>query len=133
MFRGVESGPGCGWSAILLDMAHDVQLADRLRETLAGESELSEKRMFGGLAFLIGGRLVVAASGTAGGGLLLRADPDSIDTLLADPRLTRFVMRGRELSGWLHVDVDGTVAEDDLTRWVEYGVGYARTLTSKEG
>ena len=113
-------------------MAHDVELADRLRETLAGESEVSEKRMFGGLAFLIGGRLAIAASGTAGGGLLLRADPDSIEALLADPRLTRFVMRGREMSGWLHVDVDGTVTEDDLRRWVEYGVGYVRTLTKKE-
>lgn len=107
-------------------MAYDVDLADRLREVLAAEPGLVERSMFGGLAFLLGGHIAVAASGQ--GGLLLRVDPAQTDTLLVDPRASRFVMRGRDMDGWLHIDIDAGAADDELTRWVGHGVGSARSL-----
>ena len=107
-------------------MAYDPDLADRLRETLAGEPDISEKRMFGGLAFLVAGHLAVSAGGR--GGMLLRCDPADAEALPEDARVTPFVMRGRELTGWLHVQVDESVSDDELGRWVEHGVGYARAL-----
>ena len=110
-------------------MAYDVDLADRLREVLAGEPDVDEKLMFGGLAFLVGGHLAVGASGR--GGLLLRVDPAQTDTLIADPRASRFVMRGREMDGWLRVDLDAQATDDELNRWVRHGVGYARSLPSR--
>jgi hypothetical protein len=110
-------------------MTYDAALADRVRELVLGEPGLSEKRMFGGLAFMINGNLAVSASSK--GGLLLRVDPAQTDTLVADPAAERFVMRGREMDGWLHVDVGAEVAEAELERWVTTGVGYARSLPAK--
>ncbi len=109
-------------------MAYDTDLADRLRELVGGEQGLSEKRMFGGLAFLIGGNMAVSASGE--GGLLLRVDPAATDELVADPRAGRAVMRGREMDGWLRVDVDG-LDDAGLAGWVSRGVRYARSLPPK--
>ena len=109
-------------------MAYDTDLADRIRELVGGERELSEKRMFGGLAFLIGGNMAVSASGQ--GGLLLRVDPTATDDLVADPRAERAVMRGREMDGWLRVDVDG-LDDGGLAEWVSRGVRYARSLPPK--
>ena len=106
-------------------MAYDVELADRLRELLTPEPDLTEKRMFGGLAFLVGGRLTVAAG--RDGGLMLRVDPGAIAALLTDVRASPFVMRGKALDGWLRVDV-GDLDDDGLGRWVEHGVRYARSL-----
>ncbi len=110
-------------------MAYDVEVADRLREALIGEPGVVEKAMFGGLAFVVAGHLAVSASGQ--GGLLLRVDPAQTEALLDDPRATRFVMRGREMNGWLRVDVDAGVTDDELSRWVEHGVAYARSLPPK--
>ena len=110
-------------------MAYDVDLADRLREILAGESDVVEKRMFGGLAFLVAGHLTVAASRQ--GGLLLRVDPARTDTLIDDPRAGPFVMRGREMDGWVWVDIDARAPDEDLNRWVEQGLGYVRSLPPK--
>lgn len=110
-------------------MAYDVDLADRLREILASEPGVVEKAMFGGLAFMVGGHLAVSASGQ--GGLLLRVDPADTTTLIADPRASRFVMRGREMDGWLRVDIDAYANDDELNRWVMHGVGYARSLRPK--
>ncbi|MBA2552387.1 MAG: TfoX/Sxy family protein [Geodermatophilaceae bacterium] len=110
-------------------MAYDVELADRLREILAGEPEVVEKPMFGGLAFMVAGHMAVSASRQ--GGLLLRVDPIQTDTLLVDPRADRFVMRGREMQGWLRIDIDAAATDDELTGWVEQGVGYARSLPPK--
>jgi TfoX/Sxy family transcriptional regulator of competence genes len=107
-------------------VTYDVELADRLREVLAGEPGLAEKRMFGGLAFLVDGHLAVSAS--SHGGLLLRVDPAHSEALMADGQASRFVMRGREMAGWLQVDVDGSATDDELGRWVDHGVGYARSL-----
>jgi len=110
-------------------MTYDVALADRVRELLLGEAGLSEKRMFGGLAFLINGNMAVSASSK--GGLLLRVDPDETDALVGDPLAERFVRRGREMDGWLRVDVDADAEDAELERWVTTGVAYARSLPAK--
>jgi TfoX/Sxy family transcriptional regulator of competence genes len=110
-------------------MAYDEDLANRIRELLADEPGVVEKKMFGGLAFLIGGNMSVSASGK--GGLLLRCDPDQTDTLVAKPHAERFEMRGRAMDGWLRVDADGVRTKRDLKRWVDVGVKYARSLPAK--
>ena len=85
--------------------------------------------MFGGLAFMVAGHMAVSASGR--GGLLLRVDPAHTDALIVDPRASRFVMRGREMDGWLHVDIDAYAPDDELHRWVRIGVAYVRSLPPK--
>lgn len=107
-------------------MAYDVELADRLREILIPEPGVTEKRMFGGLAFLIGGHMVVTASSKCG--IMLPVDPADTDALVTDPLASRFVMRGREMDGWLHVRVGAATSDDELARWVEHGVRRARSL-----
>jgi TfoX/Sxy family transcriptional regulator of competence genes len=107
-------------------MAYDEELAARIRRTVAGEHDLTEKKMFGGLAFLIGGRMSVAAASR--GGLMLRVDPDQTDDLLAEQGAEPFVMRGRPMNGWLLVDSSGIATDEDLSRWVAIGVAYARSL-----
>ena len=107
-------------------MAYDGELADRIREVIAGEPGLSEKSMFGGLAFLIDDKMAVSASNQ--GGLLLRVDPTMTDSLLREPQIRRFEMRGREMDGWLRVDAEVLKTDDELRRWVRQGVAYARSL-----
>jgi len=107
-------------------MAYDIDLADRLRALLSSEPDVTEKRMFGGLAFLVAGRMAVAASGQSG--LLLRVDPSERDALCEDPRARPFEMRGRPMAGWLHVDVDDSLDEEELSQWVDQGVAVARSL-----
>ena len=110
-------------------MAYDEDLANRIRELVAGERGVTERKMFGGLAFLIGGNMSVAASGQ--GGLLLRVDPDETEALLAKPHAEPFVMRGREMKGWLRVDPEGVRTKRQLEPWVKRGVSYARSLPPK--
>ena len=110
-------------------MAYDEDLADRIRELLSGEKGLEEKRMFGGLAFLINGNMAVAASGQ--GGLLVRVAPDDTDKLLDGKHVSPMVMAGREARGWLRVTTDGVKTKRQLQTWVSRGAGYARTLKSK--
>ena len=105
-------------------MAYDVDLADRLREMLSGRAEIVEKRMFGGVAFMVAGHMVVGASSK--GGLMLRVDPEQTEALLADPKAEPFEMRGRPMSGWLRIDIDGSVSDDELGQWVEHGLAYVR-------
>lgn len=109
-------------------MVYDVGLAERMREVLASEPALAEKRMFGGLAFLVAGHMAVCATR---GGLMLRIDPAQADALLADARASRFVMKGRELAGWLLVDLDESTTDEELERWIGYGVAYVRSLPPK--
>jgi TfoX/Sxy family transcriptional regulator of competence genes len=90
---------------------------------------VTEKKMFGGLAFLIGGNMSVSASGQ--GGLLLRVDPAETEALLDEPHAQPFVMRGRAMDGWLRVESEGLQSERDLERWVARGVAYARSLPAK--
>jgi len=110
-------------------MAYDEELADRVRELVASESGLSEKKMFGGLAFLIGGNMAVAASGQ--GGLMVRVDPDRSDTLLATTNARLFEMRGRQMPGWMRVDLPDVRTNEQLAKWVGLGVTYARSLPAK--
>ena len=110
-------------------MAYDEDLADRIRIAVQDHDGVTEKRMFGGLAFLINGNMAVAASGQ--GGLMLRVDPAETESLVREDGVDRMEMRGREINGWLRVDASATTSDDDLTRWVQVGVGYASTLPPK--
>ena len=110
-------------------MAYDEDLANRIRELIAGDADVTEQRMFGGLAFLVGGNMSVAASGQ--GGLMVRVDPQDSDALLAEPHTRPFEMPGRELQGWLRVDDGGVRTKRQLEPWVRRGVSYARSLPSK--
>jgi TfoX/Sxy family transcriptional regulator of competence genes len=110
-------------------MAYDEDLANRIRELVLAERGVTERRMFGGLAFLIDGNMSVSASGQ--GGILLRVDPTETDALLGKPHAHPFEMRGRVMQGWLRVDADGLKTKRQLERWVARGVSYARSLPSK--
>jgi TfoX/Sxy family transcriptional regulator of competence genes len=110
-------------------MAYDEDLADRIRELILAEDGVTEKRMFGGLAFLINGNMSVSASGQ--GGLLLRVDPADTDALRGEPHAQPFAMRGREMQGWLRVEAAGVQTRNELERWVARGVSYARSLAPK--
>ncbi len=110
-------------------MAYDEELADRIRELLVTDHDVTEKKMFGGLAFLIGGNMSVSASGQ--GGLLLRCDPEETEALVHGPHVGRFEMRGRAMDGWLRVDPAAIETREDLERWVAVGVDYARSLPPK--
>ena len=110
-------------------MAHDEQLAERIRALMADERDVTEQQMFGGLAFLIGGNMAVAASGQ--GGLMVRVDPDETEALLAEPHAQPFEMRGRSMQGWLRLDTEGAGSREQLAPWVGRGVAYARSLPAK--
>jgi TfoX/Sxy family transcriptional regulator of competence genes len=110
-------------------VAYDEDLGRRIRELVGGEPGLTEKRMFGGLAFLINGNMSVSASGQ--GGLLLRVDPDETEALLAEAHAEPFVMRGRQMDGWLRIEPEGLRTKRQLERWVKRGVDYARSLPEK--
>jgi TfoX/Sxy family transcriptional regulator of competence genes len=110
-------------------MAYDEDLANRIRELLAGDPDVTEKRMFGGLAFLVGGNMSVSASGQ--GGMMVRVDPDENDALLTKPHTRPMEMRGRAMQGWLRVDPEGLRTKRELEPWVARGVAYARSLPPK--
>ena len=110
-------------------MAYDEELADRIREIVQDEDGLSEKKMFGGLAFLVGGNMAVAASGQ--GGLLLRVDPERSEEYVDGSTVDRMVMRGREMDGWLRVGEAAVATDEELRRWVGIGVAYAGSLPPK--
>ena len=110
-------------------MAYDTELADRIRELVAAEKGVEEKRMFGGLAFLINGNMSVAASGH--GGLMVRVPPDETDKLVARQHVEPMVMAGRETRGWLRVLADGVKTKRQLQSWVSRGVDYATSLPPK--
>jgi TfoX N-terminal domain len=109
-------------------MAYDEDLAERIRGMLPDEP-VAEKKMFGGLAFLIGGNLSVAASGQ--GGLLVRVDPDHSEAFLREPGAEPMEMRGRSMTGWLRIAPD-VLDDRTLRTWVDRGIGYARTLPPKK-
>ena len=109
-------------------MPYDDELAERIRGHL-GDDAVTEQRMFGGLAFLVGGNMAVAVSGQ--GGLMVRVDPAQTEKLVAADGVSRMVMRGKEMDGWLRVTSDAVSSEDDLARWVQVGTAYAGTLPPK--
>jgi TfoX/Sxy family transcriptional regulator of competence genes len=107
-------------------MAYDEDLAERIRELLADEPDLTEKRMFGGLGFMVAGNMAVAASGQ--GGLLARVDPEEGQALSREPNVAPMEMRGRQVSGWLRVDSAALGTKEKLEPWVRRSVAYARSL-----
>jgi TfoX/Sxy family transcriptional regulator of competence genes len=110
-------------------MAYDEDLGDRVRELVKDQEGLTERRMFGGLAFLIHGNMAVSASSR--GGLLLRVDPAQTEALVNELGARRFDMRGREMDGWLHLDPDVLSTDSQLEPWVARGLAYARSLPAK--
>jgi TfoX/Sxy family transcriptional regulator of competence genes len=108
---------------------YDEELADRIRGLVGNEPDLTEMKMFGGLAFLIGGNMAVAASGQ--GGVLVRVDPEQSDKLVATTHARLMEMRGRRMQGWLRVDADDLRTKRQLARWVALGTTYARSLPAK--
>ncbi len=111
-------------------MTYDERLADELRERLAArDAEPTEKRMFGGLAFMVDGNMTIAASRS--GGLLVRTDPDESDEVDALPGVEPMEMRGRKMPGWVFVDADALVDESDLDAWVDRALAFVATLPPK--
>ncbi|WP_058854523.1 TfoX/Sxy family protein [Nocardia jinanensis] len=111
-------------------MAYDEELAERVRDVVGIGADVSERRMFGGLAFLFGGHMGVAVSRE--GGLMVRMEPAAATALVDDISVTPMVMQGRELDGWLRV-TDAAVTDDrDLTAWVDRGIRFARSLPPKK-
>ncbi len=105
-------------------MAFDEELASRIRVVLNGEPDLTEKRMFGGLAFLVAGNMAVVARGR--GGMMVRFNPSETDFVLAEPGTAMAEMRGRPMRGWVTVTEVGYAKAADLRRWVRRGVTAAR-------
>jgi TfoX/Sxy family transcriptional regulator of competence genes len=110
-------------------MAYDEELAARIRVLLVNDRAVTEKKMFGGLAFLINGNMSVAASGQ--GGLLVRVDPEQSDALARKTGASLMEMRGREMPGWMRVDADAVRTKKQLSAWVDRGVAFARSLPAK--
>jgi TfoX/Sxy family transcriptional regulator of competence genes len=110
-------------------MAYDEELADRIRELLSDERGVTERKMFGGLAFLVGGNMAVSANRL--GGLMVRVDPAAGDTLIATTNAQPMEMRGRLMTGWLRLDPDDVRLKRRLSKWVALGVNYARSLPPK--
>jgi TfoX N-terminal domain len=110
-------------------MAYDQGLAERVRRLIDGDPDLTEKKMFGGLAFLICGNMAIAASGE--GGVMVRVDPGQSDALVGATTATVVEMRGRPMPGWLHVDSADLGADGDHAAWVDRGTGYARSSPPK--
>jgi TfoX/Sxy family transcriptional regulator of competence genes len=111
------------------DMAYDERLAERIRELISHEHAVTEQKMFGGLAFLIGGHMVVAASGQ--GGVMVRVDPAMSDQLVATTGAYPVEMRGRAMSGWLRIDPEHVRTKRQLSKWVGVGVEFTRSLPPK--
>ena len=110
-------------------MAYDEELAVRIRDLVGDEPGLTEQKMFGGLAFLVGGNMAIAASGQ--GGILVHADPDASDALVETTDAYLMEMRGKQMHGWLRVDSEHVSTKPELARWVEVGTSYARSLPAK--
>jgi TfoX/Sxy family transcriptional regulator of competence genes len=110
-------------------MAYDLALADEIRSVLDGEPEVTERRMFGGLSFLVNGNLAVAVRGSEG--ILVRVGSDAADELVRTTDATRAVMGSRVMAGWLDVGTDSLGTEAELSGWVRRGVDYARSLPPK--
>ena len=110
-------------------MAYDEELAARIRDLMSAEPSLAEKKMFGGLAFLVRGNMAVGVSGQ--GGILVRVDPDESDELVATTPAQLMEMRGRSMRGWLRVAAQDVAGDGELAEWVERGTAYARSLPAK--
>jgi TfoX/Sxy family transcriptional regulator of competence genes len=112
-------------------VAHDEELAQRVRDLLDDEPDITEKRMFGGLGFMAAGHMALAVSGQ--GGLMLRCPAEDTDALAAEPHAGPMEMRGKVLRGWLRVGAEGVGAEEALAAWVRPAVAHARSLPDRPG
>jgi hypothetical protein len=110
-------------------MAYDEALANRIRELIGADADVTEQKMFGGLGFMVGGNMAISASGE--GGILVRVDPADSDSLVASTNAYSMVMRGRPMQGWLRVSAEHVRTARQLGKWVTLGVGYARSLPAK--
>ena len=128
-YRLATVGPTITGPSYPRSVAYDEELADRIRDLLVGEAHVTEKKMFGGLAFLVGGNMAVAASGQ--GGLLARVDPAESDRLVQETPAEEMVMRGRAMAGWLRLDSADVATPKALAEWVARSVAYARSLPAK--
>jgi TfoX/Sxy family transcriptional regulator of competence genes len=111
-------------------VSYDEELAARIRELVSGQADLTEQKMFGGLAFLVGGNMAVSASSQ--GGLMVRVDPARSDDLVATTPARPLEMRGRPMPGWLRVGTEHVRTERELATWVAMGTTYARSLPPKK-
>jgi TfoX/Sxy family transcriptional regulator of competence genes len=127
--RALEAMHSCRSQMMILGVAYDEDLANRIRELIAAEPDVSEQSMFGGLVFLVGGHMSVAVG--AQGSLVVRVDPEDTDEFLAKPHAQPFVMGGRQVEGRVRVDAEGVRTRRQLERWVKLSVGYARSLPPK--
>jgi hypothetical protein len=109
-------------------MAYDQALAARVRQQMSGLPDMVEKKMFGGLSFLLHGNM---ATGVIGNDLLVRIHPDQAAQLLAAPHVKPFDIYGRESRGWVMVEPAGVASDDDLKTWIDRGSTYARSLPPK--
>ena len=110
-------------------MPYDEELADRIRALVGSREGVREQKMFGGLAFLVGGNMAIAASGE--GGILVRVDPDESKALVSSSGATEMEMRGRSMRGWLRVSAEDVASDAQLAPWVERGASYAGSLPAK--
>jgi hypothetical protein len=124
--RGLARRP----AATISRMAYDEDLASRIRDLIGPDPELTEKKMFGGLAFLIRGHMAISAS--RHGGALVRVDPARTGDLVATTSATIAIMRGREMPGWLLVSARDIASDTDLEPWVDRGIEYARSLPARK-
>jgi TfoX/Sxy family transcriptional regulator of competence genes len=111
-------------------VTYDQDLADRIRDLMSVQAGLTEKKMFGGLAFLVNGNMAVAASGQ--GGLLVRVDPNESDRLVARSKAEPMEMRGQSMAGWLRVPAESVKTRRQLEKWVMIGSGFALSLPPKK-
>ncbi len=125
--------PGIAFAAATrvydLCVAYDEALAQRIRDLAADTPNVTEKKMFGGLAFLVGGNMAIAASGQ--GGILVRVDPEESSALVATTPAEVMVMRGRPMEGWLRLTAADVRTKQSLASWVERGTKYAASLPAK--
>lgn len=110
-------------------MAYDEELADRIRALAVDEPDMAEKKMFGGLGFILDGNMAFAASGR--GGLMVRINPQDADRLTLGEGVERFEMKGRKMNGWLHVDLTQLAEDEQLSEWMSVGIDFAMTLPPK--
>jgi TfoX/Sxy family transcriptional regulator of competence genes len=110
-------------------MAYDEELANRIRELVLMEDGITEKRMFGGLVFMVNGNMSVTASRR--GGMMLRVDPSEADALLRRQHAEQIKMRNRVMPGWIFIHAEGLRTKRQLARWVARGIAFAKSLPSK--
>jgi hypothetical protein len=109
-------------------MAYDEALAERVRAVVSLREGVTEKKMFGGIAFMVGGNM---ACGVSGDELMVRLDPDEAEKALSEANVRVFDMTGRPMRGWILVGPEATAADDELAGWVDAGADFAASLPAK--